>query len=67
MDPMFKALSLFRQRKFEEAERICTTVLEKNPYDQVHILCIMYYVLCIISYVLCIIYYLLCMMRIYAK
>ncbi len=36
MDPLFMACSLFRRRKFEDCARICTTILEKNPYDQVN-------------------------------
>ncbi|XP_067141964.1 tetratricopeptide repeat protein 8 [Centruroides vittatus] len=34
MDPLFKAISLFRRRKFEECVEICSELLEKNPYDQ---------------------------------
>lgn len=29
------ACSLFRRRKFEECIKICTTLLEKNEFDQV--------------------------------
>lgn len=35
MDPLFMASRLFRRRKFEECGKLCTEVLEKNPYDQV--------------------------------
>ncbi|RWS18451.1 tetratricopeptide repeat protein 8-like protein, partial [Leptotrombidium deliense] len=34
MDPLFRALSLFRRRKYEECAEVCTTALEANPYDQ---------------------------------
>ena len=35
MDPLFLAYSNFRRRKFEKCSDICSTLLEKNPYDQV--------------------------------
>jgi hypothetical protein len=35
MDPLFMACSLFRRRKFDECVKICSQMLEKNPYDQV--------------------------------
>ncbi|RNA25447.1 tetratricopeptide repeat 8 [Brachionus plicatilis] len=34
MDPLFMACSLFRRRKFDECTKICSQILEKNPYDQ---------------------------------
>jgi len=34
MDPVFLAYSCFRRRKFDDCVRLCTQVLEKNPYDQ---------------------------------
>ncbi|XP_013778798.1 tetratricopeptide repeat protein 8-like [Limulus polyphemus] len=34
MDPLFKALSDFRRRKFELCADQCTELLEKNPFDQ---------------------------------
>ena len=38
MDPLFMACSLYRRRKFEECSKICTEILEKNPYDQVKLI-----------------------------
>jgi len=35
LDPLFKALTLFRQRKFVKAGEFCDRVLAKNPLDQV--------------------------------
>ena len=37
MDPLFMAISLFRRRRFEECVKICSDILESNPYDQVSI------------------------------
>ena len=37
MDPFFLALSRFNRQRFDECIEICTQMLEKNPYDQVHI------------------------------
>ena len=37
MDPLFMATRLFRRRRFEECVKICTEILERNPYDQVTI------------------------------
>lgn len=34
MDPMFYAISNFRRRKFKECAELCTSILEKSPYDQ---------------------------------
>lgn len=34
MDPLFLACSHFRRRKFDDCIKICTTLLEKNQYDQ---------------------------------
>ncbi|RWS06118.1 Tetratricopeptide repeat protein 8-like protein [Dinothrombium tinctorium] len=34
MDPLFKALSLFRRRRYEACANVCSEYLEKNPYDQ---------------------------------
>jgi len=34
MDPVFLAYSCFRRRKFDDCVKLCTQVLEKNPYDQ---------------------------------
>lgn len=34
MDPMFQALSYFRRRKYDKCIERCTSLLEKNPYDQ---------------------------------
>lgn len=34
MDPLFKALSLYRRRKFEESANVCSHELTKNPFDQ---------------------------------
>lgn len=31
---MFRALSLFRRRKFEQCAEVCTEILNKNSYDQ---------------------------------
>ena len=31
------ATSLFRRRRFEECVKICSDILESNPYDQVSI------------------------------
>ena len=36
MDPVFLAYSCFRRRKFDDCVKLCTQVLEKNPYDQVN-------------------------------
>lgn len=38
MDPLFQAMSFFRRRKFEQCAEITSTLLEKNPNDQVRIL-----------------------------
>ncbi len=35
MDPLFMACSLFRRRKYDEGIKICTSLLEKNEFDQV--------------------------------
>ena len=35
MDPLFKALSLYRRRKYEECASVCTEELVKSPLDQV--------------------------------
>lgn len=35
LDPLFMARSLFRRRRFEECVKICSVILQKNPYDQV--------------------------------
>lgn len=35
MDPLFEAMILFRQRKYERCAEICSEALERNPYDQV--------------------------------
>ena len=37
MDPLFMANSLFRRRRFEECVKVCTSILQSNPYDQVSI------------------------------
>ena len=34
MDPLFKALSYFRVKKYQESIDICTECLQKNAYDQ---------------------------------
>ena len=34
MDPLFLACSHFRRRKFDECIKICTSLLDKNQYDQ---------------------------------
>ena len=34
MDPLFKALSLYRRRRFEESILVCSNELAKNPLDQ---------------------------------
>lgn len=39
MNPIWAAQSRFRRRKFDEAIEICTTLLEKNPYDQASAQC----------------------------
>ena len=36
MDPFFLAVSRFNRQKFDECIAICSTMLEKNPYDQVN-------------------------------
>ena len=38
MDPLFKALSYFHVKKYQESIDICTECLQKNPYDQVSVL-----------------------------
>ena len=38
MEPLFIANSLLRRRRFEECVKVCTEILEKNPYDQVALL-----------------------------
>ena len=38
MEPLFMANSLLRRRRFEECVKVCTEILEKNPYDQVAML-----------------------------
>lgn len=40
MDPLFKALSLYQRRKYDDCILTCTEILAKNPYDQVCILSI---------------------------
>ena len=35
MDPLYMANSLLRRRRFEECVKVCTEILESNPYDQV--------------------------------
>ncbi|CAF0939994.1 unnamed protein product [Rotaria sp. Silwood1] len=35
IDPLFQAMSYFRRRKFEQCVEVTTTLLEKNPNDQV--------------------------------
>ncbi len=35
LDPLFMARSLFRRRRFEECVKICSDILQSNPYDQV--------------------------------
>ena len=35
LDPLFMASKLFRHRRFEDCVKLCTEVLQKNPYDQV--------------------------------
>lgn len=37
IDPLFQAMSYFRRRKFEKCVDVTTTLLEKNPNDQVRI------------------------------
>ena len=34
LDPLYVALLLFRQHRFEAAAAACTKMLEKNPYDE---------------------------------
>lgn len=34
MDPLYKALSLFRRRRYIECADICTELLEAQPLDQ---------------------------------
>lgn len=34
MDPLFLALSSYRRKKYVKTVDICTTLLEKNPYDK---------------------------------
>lgn len=34
MDPLYKALSLFRRRKYAECIEVCTNLLEAQPLDQ---------------------------------
>ncbi|XP_029649151.1 tetratricopeptide repeat protein 8-like [Octopus sinensis] len=34
MHPMFYAISNFRRRKFKECAELCTSILEKTPYDE---------------------------------
>ena len=35
IDPLFMANSLYRRRKFDECAKVCTDILQNNPYDQV--------------------------------
>lgn len=35
MEPLFRAWSYFRRRKFQLCADLCTQMLEKSPYDQV--------------------------------
>ena len=35
MNPVWLAQSRLRRRKFDECVDICTSILDKNPYDQV--------------------------------
>lgn len=35
LDPLFMAYSLYRRKRYEESAKICTEILQKNPYDQV--------------------------------
>ncbi len=35
IDPLFMATRLFGHRRFDECVKLCTEILEKNPYDQV--------------------------------
>jgi hypothetical protein len=35
LNPVWLASNKLRRRKYDECIAICTTVLEKNPYDQV--------------------------------
>jgi tetratricopeptide repeat protein 8 len=37
MDQLFMACSLYRRRKFDDCVKLCTELLEKNPYDQVEL------------------------------
>lgn len=37
MDPLFKAMSLYRRRKFEQSAEVCTEELARNPFDQVSV------------------------------
>jgi hypothetical protein len=41
MDPLFQAMSLFRRRQFEKCVDITTSLLDKNPNDQVRLLLIL--------------------------
>uniref|UniRef100_T1IGX0 Tetratricopeptide repeat protein 8 n=1 Tax=Strigamia maritima TaxID=126957 RepID=T1IGX0_STRMM len=34
LDPLYKALSLFRRRKFQECSNLCTEILQNNAFDQ---------------------------------
>lgn len=34
MDPLYKALSLFKKRKYSDCVDVCTELLELQPYDQ---------------------------------
>ncbi|XP_071963658.1 tetratricopeptide repeat protein 8-like [Antedon mediterranea] len=34
MDPLYLAMSLYRRRKYDDCVKICSQLLEKNPYDQ---------------------------------
>ena len=41
MDPLFQAMSLFHRRQFELCVQVTSSLLEKNPNDQViHYICI---------------------------
>lgn len=35
MEPLLRAWSYFRRRKFQLCADLCTQILEKSPYDQV--------------------------------
>jgi hypothetical protein len=36
LDPLWKAMSKMKRRRYDEAANICSSILEKNPRDKVN-------------------------------